>query len=212
MISIEEQNIYNTHLAVSRKVKHEPFKIRRDFSKLEESKLAMLAKLARLFASYPSINQECFFYAPYRIYDDSTYYPLDFYTTHKAVVCYTQYMKQIELEDPDNEQSMDRLKNSLKFVFLFCKENGLTFDEYRVFSKGSLPCFLEHLKNHKINFYTLHALTFSNPNIESKILEFVIPDFFLIFQKTKNKFFNSKVMMEFSIMAKKKLDEKLKLC
>ena len=212
MISNKEQSIYNCHLIASRKAKGEPFKLRKDFSKLEESKITTLSKLSRLFESYPSIDWDCFFTAPYALYEDITYQPLEFFATHKALVCYTQYMKQLELDNPDSEQSMERLKASLKFVFGFCREKGLTFDQYKTYSEESLPCFLEHLKQHKINFYTLHCLTFSNPKIESKILEFVIPEFFLTFQKTKNKFFHSKIMLEFSMMAKKKLDDKLKLC
>ena len=179
-ISEKEKTIYNNHLVATRKAKGEPFRIRRDFSKLEAEKLEILQRLSKFFDEYPHINQEDFFMAPYETYDDD-YHALDYYTTGKAVSCYSRYMKKLDMDNPDSDQSISRLKEGLKFIFRFCKERGLTFSDYMVYSEESLPCFVDHLKKHKINFYTLHALTFSTPKIESKILEFVIPDFFLTF-------------------------------
>ena len=209
MISEDQQRIYNNHLVASRKAQDAPFRLRKDFTKVDVDKIRYLEKLDRFFKSYPSIDQQSFFMAPHEIYDDDSQYSLEFYTRPKAITCYTQWMKKLELEDPDGDVIMHRLTESLKFVFKFCKEKGLTFEQYQSYSELSLPCFLDHLKNHKINFYTLHALTFANPKVESKILEFVIPDFFLTFQKTKNKFFHSTKMRTFSRKAKEQLDKEL---
>ncbi len=204
-----EKQIYNNHLVVSRKVKNEAFRIRKDFSNMDEDKIVALQKLSRLFGMYPNLNQEDFFMAPHKVYPDSNYYPLDFYTGQKAISCYTQYMKMIELQDPDSPDSLLRLQRSLKFIFEFCREKGLTLDQYELNIEESLPSFVEHLKNHKINFYTLHALTFSNPKLESKLLDFVFADFYGTFQKTKNKFFASIKMKEFAKQAKTKIQTKL---
>jgi hypothetical protein len=65
------------------------------------------------------------------------------------------------------------------------------------------------LKNHKINYYTLHALTFQRPQIESRILNFIFPEFYEVFQKTKNKFFTSQKMKEFAKQAKQKLETQI---
>lgn len=209
MISNFEQQIYNNHLVASRKAKEQPFKIRKDFSNLDEDKANQLKKLARFFNSYGHINQEDFFIAPYKLHDDQPYCSLEFYSSMKAISYYTQYMKQLELEDADSDESIMRLKTGFKFVYNFCKETGISLDDYKTYSEGALPIFVAHLKEHKINFYTLHALTFSNPMLDSKLVEFVIPDFFITFQKTKIKFYNSKAMKEFSKLAKEKINSLL---
>lgn len=213
MLSEAEQRIYNNHLIISRKIRGEPFTKRKNFDKMDENVINNVKKLDEFFKNHPNIDMDTFFTAPYMIYGDLySYYSLEFFTSYPAITCYAQYMKKLEMDNPDNDEVLSRLKKTLKFVYNFCKEHGQTFDSYPEYTLESLPCFVEHLKTHKINFYTLHALTFSKPKVESKILEFVIPDFFLTFQKTKNKFFTSNKMREFSRVAREKLNEKLKLC
>jgi len=209
MITDVEKQIYNNHLVVSRR--GEPFQLKKNFADLDAGKETILKKLSSFFTSYPEINQTNFFTAPYSIYEDSCYYPLEFFVTRKAVSAYTQYMKKMELENPDSDSSMERLRNSLAFVYHFCKEKNISFKEYQTYTEDSLPFFLDHLKKHKINFYTLHALTFANPVVESSLLEFVIPNFFLTFQKTKTKFYTSSKMRLFSQIAKEKLETKLNI-
>lgn len=210
MISEFEKQIYNNHLVVSRRVKGEPFKIKKNFDNLDGEVIMNLQKLSRLFTFYPNLNQEDFFMSPHKIYPDDEYYPLEFYTKQKAIKCYTQYVKQLEIQDPDSADSLRRLAESLKFVTRYCIENNLQLSEYEVNIEGTMPCFVEHLKNHKINYYTLHALTFKKPQIESRILDFIFPDFYSVFQKTKNKFFSSTKMKEFAKQAKNKIETKLK--
>ena len=209
MITDYEKQIYNNHLVVSRKVKGEPFKLRKDFTKLDDEKFVALQKLSRFFKNHPNVNQDDFFVSPHKIYPEATHYSLDFFTGQRAIKCYTLYMKQIELQDPDSPDSLKRLQQSLKFVFEFCKEKGLQLSDYELNNEEAIPSFVDHLKNHKINYYTLHALTFSNPKIDSRILDFIFPNFYGTFQKTKNKFFASTKMREFSKQAKDKITTKL---
>jgi hypothetical protein len=209
VISEELKHIYNNHLVSSRKAKSEPFKIKKDFSNLDDDKIPYLEKLERFFHSYPNINQEDFFMAPHKVYPDADHYSLDFYTGQRAIKCYTQYMKMLDVQDPDSDDSLSRLQNSLKFIFGFCREKGLTLKDYGVYMEESIPVMVKHLKEHKINFYTIHALTLASPKIESRILDFMFSDFFGTFQKTKNKFFASKKMKEFSKQAKIKIENKL---
>ena len=115
----------------------------------------------------------------------------------------------LDVQDPDSNDSLERLQKSLKFIFGFCKEHGLTLKDYEVYMEESIPTMLKHLKEHKINFYTIHALTFTSPKIESRILDFMFSDFFGTYQKTKNKFFASNKMREFSKQAKIKIEQKL---
>lgn len=207
MITEFEKQIYNNHLVVSRRGK--PFKLRKNFSKLDEDKVISLQKLSKLFNEYPNLNQEEFFEAPHKVYpDEDTHYPLDFYTKPKAIKCYTQYMKQLEFMSPDSEKSLKRLVASLNFVTKYCKEKGISLGEYETHEEGTLPCFVEHLKHHKISFYTLHALTFRKPAVDSRILDFIFPDFYRNFQITRASFYNSSKMKDLAKKAVTKIKEK----
>jgi len=198
VISEKLKRIYNDHLATSRKCRDKPFKIKKDFSKITEDQITVLTKLEQMFDSYTNIDPEQFFAAPYKLYQDEDYYPLDFFTTQKAKKIYAQYMKSLDDESPDTKESLERLRDGLKFVKNFCNEKGLTLDEYSAYCEHNLPCVVDHLKSHKINFYVLHSLNVSSLNIETRILDFIFGDFYLTFRKTKNKFYTSQRMKEFS--------------
>jgi hypothetical protein len=191
-----QKRIYNSHLAISRKMRDKPFRIRKDFSDMDQTKLDRLASLERFFNSYNNIKIDDYFSAPYVIFEDDDYFDLDFYLTSKAKKAYSQYMKKIEMDDPDSESSLKRLVDSLKFVKNFCREKNLTLKEYPLYIEGALPTMIDHLKNHHINMYALHALGVSKIEVENRILDFIFSDFWITFQKTKNKFYMSKEMKE----------------
>jgi hypothetical protein len=155
-----------------------------------------MTQFENIFKKYPNINQEYFHAAipPWDIDEKD------------AIKLYVEYVKSLVLDDPDKDESIERLKSSLKYVFKFCKEKGLTFFEYLTYSEQSLPCWATHLKNHQIDFYTLHALQMSRPVIDSELLDFVIPNFFVNFQRTRQKFYTSKRMKNFGKKAKEKLE------
>lgn len=204
-----QKRIYNSHLAISRKMRDKPFRIRKDFSDMDQTKLDRLASLERFFNSYQNIKIDDYFAAPYAIFEDDDYFDLDFYLTSKAKKAYSQYMKKIEMDDPDSEDSLKRLVDSLKFVKNFCKEKGLTLEKYPVYIENALPNMIDHLKNHHINMYALHALGVSKIEVENRILDFIFSDFWISFQKTKNKFYLSKKMKEFSKQAIQKVKQQL---
>ena len=204
-----QKRIYNSHLAISRKMRDKPFRIRKDFSDMDQTKLDRLASLERFFNSYNNIKIDDYFSAPYVIFEDDDYFDLDFYLTSKAKKAYSQYMKKIEMDDPDSESSLKRLVDSLKFVKNFCREKNLTLKEYPLYIEGALPTMIDHLKNHHINMYALHALGVSKIEVENRILDFIFSDFWITFQKTKNKFYLSKKMKEFSKQAIDKVKQQL---
>ena len=183
-------------MAISRKMREKPFRIRKDFSDLDQSKIDKLDLLERFFNSHKSVNIDDYFSAPYVIFEDDEYFDLDFYLTSKAKKVYSQYMKKIEMDDPDSENSLKRLVDGLKFVKNFCEEKNLTLEEYPLYIESNLPCMVDHLKNHKINMYCLHALGVTKIGVENRILDFIFSNFWTTFQKTKNKFFLSKKMKE----------------
>ena len=204
-----QKRIYNSHLAISRKMRDKPFRIRKDFSDMDQTKLDRLASLERFFNSYQNIKIDDYFAAPYAIFEDDDYFDLDFYLTSKSKKAYSQYMKKIEMDDPDSESSLNRLVDSLKFVKNFCKEKNLTLKEYPLYIEDALPNMIDHLKNHHINMYALHALGVTKIEVENRILDFIFSDFWISFQKTKNKFYLSKKMKEFSKQAIDKITNQL---
>jgi hypothetical protein len=190
-------------------MRDKPFRIRKDFSDMDQTKLDRLTSLERFFNSYQNIKIDDYFSAPYVIFKDDDYFDLEFFLTSKAKKAYSQYMKKIEMDDPDSEDSLKRLVDSLKFVKNFCKEKGLTLEKYPVYIENALPNMIDHLKNHHINMYALHALGVSKIEVENRILDFIFSDFWITFQKTKNKFYLSKKMKEFSHKATTKINEQL---
>jgi hypothetical protein len=176
---------------------------------MDQSKLDHLASLERFFNSYNNIKIDDYFSAPYRIFEDDDYFDLEFFLTSKAKKAYSQYMKKIEMDDPDSESSLKRLVDSLKFIKNFCKEKGLTLEQYPLYIESNLPCMIDHLKNHHINMYALHSLGVSKIEVENRILDFIFSDFWITFQKTKNKFHLSKKMKEFSHKATTKIKEQI---
>jgi hypothetical protein len=190
-------------------MRDKPFRIRKDFSDMDQTKLDRLASLERFFNSYQNIKIDDYFAAPYVIFEDDDYFDLDFYLTSKAKKAYSQYMKKIEMDDPDSESSLNRLVDSLKFVKNFCKEKNLTLKEYPLYIEDALPNMIDHLKNHHINMYALHSLGVTKIEVENRILDFIFSDFWISFQKTKNKFYLSKKMKEFSKQAIDKVNQQL---
>jgi hypothetical protein len=176
---------------------------------MDQTKLDRLASLERFFNSYQNIKIDDYFAAPYVIFEDDDYFDLDFYLTSKAKKAYSQYMKKIEMDDPDSESSLNRLVDSLKFVKNFCKEKNLTLKEYPLYIEDALPNMIDHLKNHHINMYALHSLGVTKIEVENRILDFIFSDFWISFQKTKNKFYLSKKMKEFSKQAIDKVNQQL---
>ena len=67
-----------------------------------------------------------------------------------------------------------------------------------------------HLKNHKINFYTLHALDMDGVvKKQDEILTWVISDFFNLYNKTRVKFISSKLLKDKSKKGIKIIEQKL---
>lgn len=189
-----EKLIYNSFLATSRKIKNQPFKFREDFSKFEPSKYILVKKLSSFFNRFKNINLTDFFSAPYYIYNKDEYFDLQFYTTRKALVCYSHYMTNKQTIEPDSDESLHECKDILKFIYNFCADQKITLEQYKTFvGDGTMPVFFSHLKNHNINFYTLHALEVEKivKSIETDLLNFYFENFYNLYKTTRNKFITS---------------------
>jgi hypothetical protein len=212
----EEKAIYNSYLIASRTIKNKPFKLRQDFSSLEDQTYIALKKLGFFFAKNSNIRQIDFFTAPYDYYGKENHFDLSYYLTTRALKCYTLYQKKKTTQDPDSESNIDRCKECCSFIYKFCKENSLTLQEYKSIINGTTPLIIQHLREHKINFYILHGLQCDRTikQVEVDLLDFFVSDFQNLLNETRVNFQRStrlkNVIREaFSIIEKQLLKSKI---
>jgi hypothetical protein len=172
-----EQHIYNTHLKISRRERNLPFKFRKDFDDIDPIVLKNLKKLSYFFGKHNHINVEEFFIAPFRIYLDEKFFDLEYFTTLKAVKSYTVYQNKKLTLLPDSGEQLNNILNSLKFISEFCTENDIAIENYVDHKTNNTYSFLLHLKEHKINVYSLFGFKNFDKNLKSvapDILSFII--------------------------------------
>ena len=186
-ITAKEKLIYNSFLIASRTAKNKPFKLRQDFSKIEPTTELLLKKLSLFFTENSNITPTDFFIAPYKCYGSDNYFDLQFFITRKAIKCYSIYCKQRETQKPDNEEAIEYAKKCCSFIYKFCKEHKLTLSEYKTMINGSTPIVLQHLRDHKINFYAIHGLNNDRilNQVEPELLDFYIKDFHKLMNETR---------------------------
>jgi|GEM_PF-636666 len=156
MIKDDISALYNTYLAVSRSSRNKPFKIRNDFDKFEDTEEYFhLNKIAMFLRQFPQIKVRQFFSAPFELYKDTEYFDLKFFTTQRAVHAYTTYMKQLQEESPDSEHHIQFIKDSLRFIGMFCIKNGIHLADYITHSGGVTSSWMKHIKEHNVSIYAL---------------------------------------------------------
>ena len=191
LLTEQEKQIYNYFLQASRKNK--PYTKRKNFDNISDETYVALKKLSIFFKNNPTVNIREYFFAPYDYYKDETYFNIGFFVTPRAVKCYSLFKIQQEKQDPDNEQTVNRCKECCVFVYNYCKENNLIIEQYARLINGNTPIVLQHLREHKINFYVLHSLN-CEKNIfvyEDDLLDFFIKDFKRIYDETRINFLKS---------------------
>jgi hypothetical protein len=177
-----EQYIYNTHLRISRGRKGLPYKYRKDFSHLIDIHVNSLKKISIFLAKFPHIKLENFLKAPYVIYPDQEHFELDYYTTLKATKAYTLFEKRLETMDPDTDEQLKNIIESLKYISQFCKEQSLKIDDYIEHITGSTLSYILHLKEHRVNVYSLFGFPSFERSIRAQdpeLLKFILGDDFL---------------------------------
>lgn len=86
-----QKKIYNEHLKESRKSKNLPFRIRKNFEKLDSTTKLCLQKLEKFFVKHKDVSINDFFKAGYFVYPNDEYINLKFFTTLKAINAYKIY-------------------------------------------------------------------------------------------------------------------------
>jgi len=184
-----DKQIYNAYLIASRTAKNKPFKIRENFNKIDDKTYILLKKLALLFEHNKSVNIQDFFKAPF-LYYNIDYVDLQFFTTPKAIKCYSLYKKKQETLSPDCEENIIKCKQCCSFIKRYCTTNNLTLSEYKHINSGTTPLVLQHLRDHSINFYIIHGLECDRiiRQVEPDLLEFFITDFNKLLNDTRINF------------------------
>ena len=82
-----EQSVYNTWLSTIKQQNNKPYKLRKDFTTLDDKSKNCVIKIAMKLKRLKISPQE-FFVAPFKFWDDTTHMPLTFYTTQKALIAW----------------------------------------------------------------------------------------------------------------------------
>ena len=162
MINEKEKEYYNKYLAISRSSRNKAFKLRQNFDEFEGTKEhTYIRRICSFFAQVPQIKPDIFFKAPFELYKDMDYIELKYFTTRKAVNVYSIYMKQLQEESPDSEHHINFIKDSLRFIGMFCIKNNIPLEKYITHSAGTTYSWMKHVKEHNISLY----VTFDFENI-----------------------------------------------
>ena len=212
MITEKEKQIYNSYLYASRSVKNQPVKLRQNFDKIDSKTEVALKKLSIFLSKYNYINYNDYFISPYKVYGSDNYFDLQFFNTRKAIKCYSLYCKEKEVQNPDSENSIETLKECLRFVYNYCCERKITLSKYKSnIETETIPVVFKHLKNHKINFYTLHALKMDSiiKEQDKEVIDWLINDFTQLYSNTRLKYIASKVLKDKARRGIKIIEEQL---
>jgi hypothetical protein len=207
------EQIYNTYLRVSRSKKNLPFKLRKDFSNIQnEERYSTLLKLENFFKRNAYVNLNDFFEAPYNVYEDEKDFGLDFYLSQKAVKIYNLYQKKKTFSDPDSDIQKKSVLDGLEFIYNFCKQNKILVDDYIDHMTNGMATVFLHLKEKHVSIYNCLAFddfqkTINRHNYE--LLEFMLGDTISKISIFRTKYYSSKKCMNISKQGLKILKTKL---
>ena len=200
--------LYNTYLSVSRGSLNKPWKPRKDFDGFDKTPDGYICKRLELFfKKFPQINPRDYFKAPYEVYKDEEHFPLNFYTTQKAIAIYSTVQKQKKEELPDTESQIEDIKKSLKYIASTCIRRNITFNQYCKIKEGyTYKPFVDY-NDKLINIYVLIKLPFFEVQLNSLNPQ----DKLLYLKDIANNIQKYKMRLNTSVKAKNLIDEGLKL-
>lgn len=172
-----EKRIYNTFLRVSRSRQNKPFSYRKDFTKFPDKDYVSVKKISNFLNKFSYIDLEDFLVAPYKVYSDTEYFELEFYVGLKAVNVYSLYKKQQSSEDIDSPEQLINIKKSLIFIRDFCKDQNIQVSRYITHKTGSSNSYILHLKEYRVNLYTLFGFSEFEDTIKKEntdVLRFIL--------------------------------------
>jgi hypothetical protein len=215
MRDVDIKTVYNTFLRISRQQQNKPYRLKSDWSDFENSKNYLpVIKLKSFFDRNVSVNIEDFFKSPYYVYDENTYYDIDFYNTLSAIKVYGIFCNKINLMDPDNELQINNILRGVKFIREFCKIKNLKLGEYLTYIERDnvINSFILHLKEKKISVFNLFPLkNFDRiiSGIDFDILKFILNELPIRLSILRGKFYASKKGKQIAIEGLKIIEKDL---
>lgn len=158
MLSDFEQRIYNEYLKTSRQAKSQPYRLRKNFDDIPSDVLVYLKRISNILRKFPSIHVNDYFKAPYSIYGTEEYFDLKYFTSQKAIKAYTLYVQKEPDFDPDSEDMLLKVLDSLKFLKDFLSANNISLQQYPSHMTNEMKSFILHWKERKIHPYVLIEL------------------------------------------------------
>lgn len=194
-----EKRVYNTYLKTVRSNQNLPFKLRKDFSKFEESSdYPTLKKICKILQSKSWINIDEYFNAPYKVNDDNEHLPLKFFSTIRAIKLYSIYKQETKDNNLDSDSNIKQIVSSLKFIQSFCNDNNIhSIIDYLKYhpSDMSVPAFIMHIKEESVFlpvlFGEIHFETYLYQT-EKDILKFILHDKFTEINDLRRAYLTSK--------------------
>ena len=194
-LTYPQKVIYNTHLKASRANKGKPWRPRKDFSSLAEVEQNLVRKIENILKE-KNIDIDNYFNAPYKLWDDESFYPLKFFASFKAIKAYNLWFNKLLFTDPDNDVIVLEVKNGWKNIFETCKKNSLpTIEEYFKL-KTYYPEFLVDLSERKITYYNILAVKDYEKIIKTipkEDVDFIVSDFYNNIESLRVRYYQSKL-------------------
>ena len=155
-----------------------------------------------------------YFFAPYSLYADEKYFDLSYYTSLKATKAYSLYNKKIIFSEPDSNEQLLSIKESLRFILNFCRDKNIEPINYIFHKTNNEYSFVVHLKEHKVNIYVLFGYVNFEKTFkvrDAEITKFILgEDFFNNMSTFKTKFLNSNKALPLVNNGLKLINEKYK--
>jgi hypothetical protein len=153
-----EEYIYNTYLRNLRN--NQPYQPRKNFENLNDKIRISLYKLKNFFDKFSYIDKNFFFESFRFVYPQDNFPSLDFFTTRKAIKCYTLYKKHKENSSPDN--LLEEIKEGLRFIANFCIQNNIPVESYTKHKTLCMPSWTQHYRENKVNIYSILSIDHLN--------------------------------------------------
>tara|TARA_E500000318_G_scaffold106372_1_gene114285 strand:+ start:2526 stop:3179 length:654 start_codon:yes stop_codon:yes gene_type:complete len=179
-ITYIEKNIYNIYLKTTRSQQNKPWRPRENFDKLSPVDEEYLKKISSILKDR-NINAELYFNAPYELWEDKQFYPLEYFTKFKAIKAYNLWVEKMFYEDPDSDVVVNMVKEGFHYIFNKCKENNLKSIESYFSLKTYYPDFLIALSEKTITYYNILALSNYDKvlkQIPKEDVDFIISGFY----------------------------------
>lgn len=145
--------VYNLWLSSTKRAQGKPWKARKDFTSFFDNDPkagTACQRLVSFFGKFSHIDPKVFFAAPYKLYPDTDYYPIEYYASRKALKTYTTYAKQLRAMSFDDSYQLKRMQASFTFIARFCTTNNISPYDYAKIGTGPVPTFVKHIKTGKV--------------------------------------------------------------